>query len=267
MKYFFVIFCLFSFLFGKAHEQNDGIKVSYNYHHYSPTGNEINSQMLLLSSKEGSKFFSPLNEKVDSMMSTMQGRMVYSQMIQGAMANNDISNLPIKKEPLYVIKSRKDNLTSVFDLIGADYWFYEEPLIPQEWEIKDSIDNILGFECILATCDFRGREWKAWFAPEIPIPDGPWKLNGLPGLILKAEDSTGRYSFIGDKIQQIHQNINHIYGKENYEKTDRIKYLKTMRAFINNPFENLKASTGSEIPHFPGIEIEDGYDFLETDYH
>ena len=267
MKYFFVIFCALTPLYGNAQIQNDGIKVSYNYNHYSPTGTEINSQMLLISSKDGSKFFSPLNEKVDSMMSTTEGRIAYSQMMQAAMAKNEVSNLPIKKEPLYVIKSKKDSLTFVYDLVGTDYWYYIEPLRPQEWEITDSKENILGYDCFFATCNYRGRDWKAWFTTEIPIQDGPWKLNGLPGLILKAEDSTGRYSFVADGIQQTSQNIYHIYGKENYEKTDRIKYLQNMRAFINNPLENLKASTGSEMPSIPKIEINDNYDFIETDYH
>ena len=262
-----MIFCTFLFLFVNAQIQNEMIKVSYNYHHYSPTGNEINSQMLLISSKEGSKFFSPLNEKVDSMMSTTEGRIAYSQMVQAAMAKNEISNIPIKKEPVYVIKSRKDNLTSVYDLIGADYWVYEEPLIPQEWIITDSIDKILSYDCIEAICNYRGRNWTVWFTPEIPIQDGPWKFNGLPGLILKAEESTGQYIFVADGIQQTHLNINNIYGKENYEKTDRIKFLQSMRAFINNPLENLRAATGSDMPSIPKIEINDSYDFIETDYH
>ena len=267
MKYFFIIFCTFIFISVNAQIQNEGIKVSYNYHHYNPTGTEINSRMVLLVTKDGSKFFSPLNEMVDSMMSTMEGRMAYSQMVQAAMAKNDIPNLPIKKEPLYVIKSYNDSLTSVYDLIGADYWFYEDSLMPQEWEIGDSIENILGYDCFQATCNFRGRNWTAWFTSEIPIQDGPWKLNGLPGLILKAEDNTGQYSFTADGIQKTIQDLISVYGKENYEKTDRIKYLQTMRAFINNPFENLKAATGSNMPSIPKIEINDIYDFIETDYH
>lgn len=40
-----------------------------------------------------------------------------------------------------------------------------------------------------------------------------------------------------------------------------------MRAFINNPLENLRAATGSDMPSIPKIEINDSYDFIETDYH
>lgn len=249
-----------------AFAQVADLKVSYNYHHYNPNGKEINSQMILLVNNDESKFFNILNEQVDSMMSTLEGRMAYGQMVQAAMAKKDVANLPIKKEPMYVLKSRKDSLTSVYDLVGADYWFYDEPLIIQKWEISDSSKTILGYECIKATCDYRGRHWTAWFTPEIPIQDGPWKLSGLPGLILIAEDTSGQYSFVADGIQNSTDIIRPIFGKENYEKTNRIKYLQAMRAFTNNPVEYMKASTGADITNLPKIGIDESYDFLETDY-
>lgn len=242
------------------------LKVSYNYRHYSPDGKEINSHMILLANKDESKFFNILNEQVDSMMSTPEGRMAYGQIVQAAMAKKDVSNLPIKKEPMYVLKSRKDSLTSVYDLVGADFWFYNEPLVAQQWNITDSVNSILGYDCIKATCDYRGRHWIAWFTPEIPVQDGPWKLSGLPGLILAAEDSTGQYSFVADGIQNSTNIIRPIFGKENYEKTDRIKYLQAMRAFTNNPVLYMQASTGSKTTNMPKIEIDESYDFLETDY-
>lgn len=249
-----------------AFAQVADLKVSYNYQHYSPDGKEINSHMILLANKDESKFFNILNEQVDSMMVTPEGRMAYGQMVQAAMAKKDVANLPIKKEPMYVLKSRKDGVTSVYDLVGADYWFYDEPLITQKWEISDSSKTILGYECIKATCDYHGRHWTAWFTPEIPIQDGPWKLIGLPGLILIAEDSTGQYSFVADGIQNSTDIIRPIFGKDNYEKNNRIKYLQAMRAFTNNPVEYMKASTGSAITDIPKIEIDESYDFLETDY-
>ncbi|HIR32843.1 MAG TPA: GLPGLI family protein, partial [Candidatus Coprenecus merdigallinarum] len=50
-----------------------------------------------------------------------------------------------------------------------------------------------GYNCQRATGTFRGREWQVWFTYDIPYNYGPWKLGGLPGLILKAEDSSGTF--------------------------------------------------------------------------
>lgn len=262
----FILTLLLCFATLGAFAQVADLKISYTYRHHDPTGKEINSQMILLVNKDESKFFNVLNEQVDSMMMTPEGRMSYGQMIQAAMAKKDVSNLPIKKEPMYVLKSRENSITSVYDLVGADYWFYDEPLVAQEWEISDSSKTLFGYECIKATCDYRGRHWTAWFTPEIPIKDGPWKLSGLPGLILIAEDASGQYSFIADGIQNSTDIIRPIFGKENYEKTSRIKYLQAMRAFTNNPVEYMKASTGADVTNIPKIEIDESYDFLEKDY-
>ena len=80
---------------------------------------------------------------------------------------------------------------------------YEEPISKMKWKMlgKDSV--IAGYPCQLAETNFRGRTWKAWFTLDIPISNGPWKLGGLPGLILKATDHTGWFDFDCAGIQNI----------------------------------------------------------------
>ena len=79
-----------------------------------------------------------------------------------------------------------------FDLTN---WILYESLEKPNWVITDETDIILGFPCIKATTNFRGREWIAFFTPDIPVQEGPWKLYGLPGLILKAYDSKRHYFY------------------------------------------------------------------------
>ena len=58
-----------------------------------------------------------------------------------------------------------------------------------EWSITDEADTVMGYSCTKAIASFRGRIWHVWFTMDIPVGMGPWKLCGLPGLIMKAEDS------------------------------------------------------------------------------
>ena len=53
--------------------------------------------------------------------------------------------------------------------------------------------TFMGYDCRKATVDFAGRTYTAWFTPEIPLPFGPYKFGGLPGLILKIEDAERQF--------------------------------------------------------------------------
>ena len=82
----------------------------------------------------------------------------------------------------------RDFISDKSFIVTDDY-----PII--KWEIKDSKKTILNFNCQKAEGDFRGRHYTAWFTDKIPIPDGPWKLCGLPGLILEAYDEKKHIRF------------------------------------------------------------------------
>lgn len=58
---------------------------------------------------------------------------------------------------------------------------------PLDWDISTSSETIeiQGFKCREARVQFRGSVYVAYFTDEIPIPFGPWKFSGLPGLILQ----------------------------------------------------------------------------------
>ena len=103
------------------------------------------------------------------------------------------------QEAYYVDRSaRKLCVTS--RLIGDDYLYEEElPSIP--WIIRDSVKTICGFPCRQAEGDFRGRRYTVFFAEDIPVSYGPWKLQGLPGLIMEAYDSEGRIRFVAESIR------------------------------------------------------------------
>ena len=95
-----------------------------------------------------------------------------------------------------VFKNWKDSSLVIRDIRKHQPLIVREPKLPKiNWHLIDEHKKIGKFNCQKATTTFRGRKYEAWFTPEIPIPTGPWKLHGLPGLILEAQDETNEYSY------------------------------------------------------------------------
>jgi len=63
------------------------------------------------------------------------------------------------------------------------------------WNISAEKAKIGSYNTQKATTEFGGRQWEAWFTSDIPLQDGPYKFHGLPGLIVKVEDTGKNYSW------------------------------------------------------------------------
>lgn len=80
------------------------------------------------------------------------------------------------------------------------YVYLEDSLVIPTWVLIDSTKNINKYTCKLAKTKFWGRIYYAWYTPDIPASKGPWKLHGLPGLILYAYDDVNKVSWTVEKI-------------------------------------------------------------------
>lgn len=266
-----IIVCLVAIA---AMSQTADIEVSYNMRSFFANGVEKNTKYHLLANSTLSKFFNPQSEEIDSLTSTPEGLANFKKTQETALkamigqGQIIVDKLPRKKVTNYVIKSAKDSLITVYDMLMDDHVFYTEPFSEMVWEIGDCIKNVLGYDCVQATTDYHGREWTVWFTPDIPIQDGPWKLKGLPGLILEATTGDG-IGFLADGIEQTSKQIKNVYGSGKYEKQNRKDILRAKRAMIDNPMGTLAAGgllEGVEIAP-DALKSESGsFDFLETDY-
>ena len=95
-----------------------------------------------------------------------------------------------------VFKNHPEGKMTVTDHVFlTDKFKYEEDLNAFCWDILDDTVSIEGYLCQKAMCDYGGRTWEAWFTEELPFSDGPYKFHGLPGLILKVNDTRKHYYF------------------------------------------------------------------------
>lgn len=116
------------------------------------------------------------------------------------------------------------------------YFKLTENIPSQNWQILNDTATILGYTCMKATSFFRGRIYNAWFTLDIPINDGPWKLYGLPGLILKVEENNQVFIFEAIGIQETKNEIIHF-------PTDReiinCESLKDIKLYRKNQFKDV----------------------------
>ncbi|HEY5464263.1 MAG TPA: GLPGLI family protein [Hanamia sp.] len=77
---------------------------------------------------------------------------------------------------------------------GVTYCYLDSVKTPVWTLAKDTL-TILNHLCQMATTTFKGRDYIAWFAPDIPISIGPWQYTGLPGLILRIHDTKNQIWF------------------------------------------------------------------------
>ncbi|HAL64863.1 MAG: Uncharacterized protein XD81_0979 [Bacteroidetes bacterium 38_7] len=132
-------------------------------------------------------------------------------------------------EDFTIIKNRKlKNLTYYGYILMSGHYKYEETphLI---WKLESDTANILEYTVQHAWTYYGGRIWHAWFTPAIPISDGPYKFMGLPGLILKAEDSKHYYTFEAIAIEQPAEGEDITCEENPYIETTREKFLEANR--------------------------------------
>lgn len=107
--------------------------------------------------------------------------------------------------------------------------FYIKEIVPDiNWKISNETKKIGNFNCTKASTLFRGRYYTAWYTKDIPLPFGPWKLNGLPGLILEAYDNKKSVSWYFKSAE---------YPTTNKEN---VKYLSIPKKDTFKSFEEFK---------------------------
>lgn len=223
-----------------------------------------------------SYYYNPQTFFVDSLKNDPTGKVIYYNAFSDALrefSETGADAFAIMRDKGLVpegdykcLKDFSTNSMTVWNSNGADRYEYEVEMNDLSWELCDSTSVVLDYECTLATVDYHGRRWNAWFAPEVPVQDGPWQLSGLPGLIMKAETEDGAYTFMITGLQQCNEPFKPNYIDPNrLYKTKRKSYLKMRDYGRRNRSAQIAAMTNGNVKVNADYTGTD--DYLETDYH
>ena len=233
MKYFlcFILGLISNLLYAQAPHfiESAQLEVKYNVH----SGKDADSYILRCG-KKPSDYFSYDNYSYDSLSNTGDDTYAMMRITQDLeqMKHPDDDSKRLPESPGhrdYLYRNLVEGKISVYTDISGSHFVYEEDIPAFDWKIcPDSTSNIIGYTCLLAKTHFRGRDWSVWYAPDIPVGQGPWKFSGLPGLILQADCK--EYMHIeacGLKTKNLSPVKFYNFNNYKYEKIDRVKFLKS----------------------------------------
>lgn len=135
-----------------------------------------------------------------------------------------------------ILKDSKHKKMYYTHKIVEDNFFYSQDLNLFDWKILEDTKVYLNYQCQKAVTLFAGREFFAWFTTEIPISEGPYKFNGLPGLIVELYDSEEDYIFNLIGFEKMAPIIPIKFKLRNYIEIDRKKLLELWYEYKRDPF-------------------------------
>ena len=248
------------------------MKCLYRYvYTFDTLKNELRDDLLILQiGKEVSKCYSYYTFQCDSLRRTPDGAKVWSELFRRAIEKDGIyGDFPHVRMSTYVYKNYPTGQMTITDRISSQGYRYADLLHAQMWTMGDSTREVLGYTCQQAMADFRGRRWTAWFATDIPVSDGPWKLGGLPELILEAYDERQQHVFTAVGLERVKDELiifNRPFGDNHrFEQTNRLDFLRMERRFLMDSNSFIQMETGIDLFGDEPNQVM-RYDLLERDY-
>ena len=150
-------------------------------------------------------------------------------------------------EPV-VFQNWPEGSLTVDDVLVPGTFTYSEDMA-LEWTFGNGEKEVCGYPCREAKTSYGSRDWIVWFAPTVPANAGPWKLCGLPGLIMEAQDAEGLHHFIATSLRKSSCPIVRVQDAGR-DKTKRDRFIQRKIASGGNSLNNVPTESISSISVF-----------------
>jgi GLPGLI family protein len=248
MKKFSFAFTAILLLINSINAQNNTqgiIKVLYAFNHIRDTLNRDNvykEHMVLTIGRQATSYKSYDAILLDSIKKA--NRKPMTQNANGAYVLNGSGGRPVSRTQIFSYQN--PNKMLIVEKLFRTYIIAEDyPTIA--WKISKDTLTVSGIRCQKAEGYFKGRNYIAWFAPDLPYNNGPWKLCGLPGLIIQAYDTKHEVEFLFDGLTPVEKSAPDLIAVPNGVEATRAEYSRLVTMAHDDPaafFATTKSDNG-----------------------
>jgi GLPGLI family protein len=157
-----------------------------------------------------------------------------------------VSGLGVTDVELFQLPA--EGLIKTVASLGRSNYMVEAKLPVIDWKLLNEQKDIGGYTCQKAAGTYAGRTYFAWFTPDLPFRHGPWKLSGLPGLILEATDETGEVKFLFRELKKALPEESTTYLRRNLIPTSETALTRAREAFEESPVATMQAQLPAGAP-------------------
>lgn len=176
------------------------LMVHYKFTHVRDTTNRdhpYTENMVLMVGKSAGVYRS-----YDGLVAYQQFKKAYAEAVASSPDGNPNINRMGRGSPIQYYQYPAERKMLTKDVVMVNEYLIESPLPAIDWKISTDTATFGGLHCQKATGHFRGRDYIVWFCPDLPVHTGPWKLNGLPGVIVDAHDTKNEVVFAFDGVEK-----------------------------------------------------------------
>ena len=247
MKYsiIFILSVLFTINVTAQIRDSTSIKITYKFliRDDSTLKKSIREDLIILEmGKKYSKCFSlyrSLNESILNDQFTEQQKKGAEKM------SIDLSNFTKTGTTVNYYRNSSSNVITYTDQLFMDSYLVDDT-VNMQWELQKDTITLVGYFCNKAHTTFRGRNYSAWYTTQIPMPFGPYKFGGLPGVILFIKEDKGNFDFQCVDIEILKQKQLLELDKIKQIKVNRLTHKKLVKHMIENP-DAFAASQGFSV--------------------